>query len=107
MKSARGGLQMLGHVEAPELLVARQPLLHDGLAWIDSTTAGYAADVTALDIAGQLGHEEVVLVQDAAVGLRAVIAIHDTSLGPAVGGTRMRNYPSLDDAATDALRLAR
>ena len=54
-----------------------------------------------------MGHEEVILVQDAAAGLRAVIALHDTTLGPAVGGTRMRVYPTLDEAMVDALRLAR
>ena len=63
--------------------------------------------VRALELAVELGHEEVVFVHDRAAGLRAVIAIHDTTLGPAVGGTRMRLYPSLDDAAADALRLAR
>ena len=54
-----------------------------------------------------LGHREVRLYHDAATGLRAVVAIHDTTLGPAVGGTRMRAYPSLDAAVTDALRLSR
>lgn len=63
--------------------------------------------MTALELARQMGHEELILVQDAAAGLRAVIAIHDTALGPAVGGTRMRLYPTVDDAAVDALRLAR
>ena len=63
--------------------------------------------MTALDLARELGHEALHLFQDRASGLRAVIALHDTSLGPAVGGTRMRLYPSLDEAATDALRLAR
>jgi leucine dehydrogenase len=63
--------------------------------------------VTALDYADASGHEEVHLLRDPASGLRAVIAIHDTTLGPAVGGTRMRVYPSFDDAVLDALRLAR
>jgi len=63
--------------------------------------------VTALDLAQRLGHEAVHYVHDRASGLRAVIAIHDTTLGPAIGGTRMRLYPSLDEAAIDALRLAR
>jgi leucine dehydrogenase len=61
----------------------------------------------ALDLAQRLGHEAVHYVHDRASGLRAVIAIHDTTLGPAIGGTRMRLYPSLDEAAIDALRLAR
>jgi glutamate dehydrogenase/leucine dehydrogenase len=63
--------------------------------------------LSALELVAELGHEELVFVHDRASGLRAVIAIHDTTLGPAVGGTRMRLYPSLDDAAADALRLAR
>jgi leucine dehydrogenase len=63
--------------------------------------------MTALEMAREMGHEEVILVQDPAAGLRGVIAIHDTTLGPAVGGTRMRLYPTVDEAAVDALRLSR
>ena len=63
--------------------------------------------MTALDRAAEWGHEEVLVHRDPASGLRCVIAIHDTTLGPAAGGTRMRVYPSMDEAATDALRLAR
>jgi leucine dehydrogenase len=63
--------------------------------------------MTAIDLACELGHEELAFVHDAGAGLRAVIAIHDTCFGPAVGGTRMRVYPSLDEAAVDALRLSR
>lgn len=63
--------------------------------------------MTPLELAWELGHEEVLIIQDPLSGLRAVIAIHDTTLGPAAGGTRMRIYPSLDDAVVDALRLSR
>jgi len=63
--------------------------------------------MSALDLASELGHEEVVVVSDRESGLRAVVAIHDTTLGPAVGGTRMRPYPCFDDAVVDALRLSR
>jgi leucine dehydrogenase len=59
------------------------------------------------ELARQLGHEEIVILRLGRTGLRAVIAIHDTTLGPAVGGTRMRPYASFDDAITDALRLSR
>lgn len=59
-----------------------------------------------LDLARELGHERVLIVQEPAVGLRAVIAIHDTTLGRAIGGTRMRSYPGFDDAIEDALRLS-
>ncbi|HLJ59411.1 MAG TPA: Glu/Leu/Phe/Val dehydrogenase dimerization domain-containing protein [bacterium] len=52
-------------------------------------------------------YENVFLCQDRTVGLRAVIAIHDTTLGPATGGTRMWTYASEMHAIEDALRLAR
>ena len=63
--------------------------------------------MSALDRAVEWGHQEVLVHQDRDSGLRCVIAIHDTTLGVAAGGTRMRVYPSLEEAATDALRLAR
>ncbi len=52
------------------------------------------------------GHEELVFWRDRVSGLRAIIAIHDTTLGPALGGTRMYPYPSEAEAVKDALRLA-
>ncbi|MCH0542134.1 Glu/Leu/Phe/Val dehydrogenase [Streptomyces sp. MUM 203J] len=53
------------------------------------------------------GHEQVVLCQDRASGLKAVIAIHSTALGPALGGTRFYAYASEEDAVRDALNLSR
>ncbi|PIP95013.1 MAG: leucine dehydrogenase [Bdellovibrio sp. CG12_big_fil_rev_8_21_14_0_65_39_13] len=53
------------------------------------------------------GHEEVVFFSDASCNLKAIIAIHDTTLGPALGGTRMWNYKSMDDAIYDVLRLSK
>jgi leucine dehydrogenase len=53
------------------------------------------------------GHEQVVFGHDAASGLRAIIAIHNTHLGPALGGCRMWPYASEAEALTDVLRLAR
>src|SRR5689334_19512098 len=55
----------------------------------------------------QGGHEQVVLCQDRASGLKAVIALHSTALGPALGGTRFHAYGSDDEAVEDALNLAR
>lgn len=52
-------------------------------------------------------YKKVVLCQDASVGLKAVIAIHSTDLGPAAGGCRMWQYDTEEDAIMDALRLAR
>ncbi|AWE51138.1 Leu/Phe/Val dehydrogenase [Streptomyces nigra] len=55
----------------------------------------------------QGGHEQVVLCQDRASGLKAVIAIHSTALGPALGGTRFYPYATEEEAVADALNLAR
>ncbi len=55
----------------------------------------------------QGGHEQVVLCQDRASGLKAVIAIHSTALGPALGGTRFHAYASEEAAVLDALNLSR
>ncbi|WPC06533.1 Glu/Leu/Phe/Val dehydrogenase dimerization domain-containing protein [Pseudomonas benzenivorans] len=52
-------------------------------------------------------HEQVVYGHDQASGLKAIIAIHDTTLGPALGGCRMWSYASDDEALRDVLRLSR
>ncbi|MFS8514505.1 MAG: leucine dehydrogenase, partial [Planifilum fulgidum] len=52
-------------------------------------------------------YEQLLLCQDKNSGLKAIIAIHDTTLGPALGGVRMWNYDSEEEAIIDALRLAR
>ncbi len=54
-----------------------------------------------------LGHEQVVCCYDKSTGYKGIIAIHDTTLGPALGGTRFWNYVNDDEAITDALRLSR
>lgn len=52
-------------------------------------------------------HEQVIFMNDNRVGLRAIIAIHNTTLGPALGGCRMWTFASEGEALYDALRLAR
>ena len=52
-------------------------------------------------------HEQVVFANDSATGLRAIVAIHSTALGPALGGTRFYPYASTDDAIRDVLNLSR
>jgi leucine dehydrogenase len=54
-----------------------------------------------------MGHEEVVFFSDPSCNLKVIVAIHNTTLGPALGGTRMWNYKNIDDAVEDALRLSR
>ena len=53
------------------------------------------------------GYEQVVFCSDDQSGLRAIIAIHSTALGPALGGTRFFPYPTEDQALVDVLRLAK
>ncbi|MFQ5597930.1 MAG: Glu/Leu/Phe/Val dehydrogenase dimerization domain-containing protein [Nitrospiria bacterium] len=53
------------------------------------------------------GHEQVLICSDPASGLQAVIAIHNTTLGPALGGCRMWPYDDFDAALSDVLRLSR
>jgi leucine dehydrogenase len=59
------------------------------------------------EITDTFEHERLLLFSDPDTGLRGVVAIHSTALGPAMGGLRLRRYPDIDAAAGDALRLAR
>jgi len=60
-----------------------------------------SATVTSLMASG--GHEQVRLVADRDAGLRAIIAVHSTALGPSLGGVRFWRYASEQDALLDAL----
>ena len=55
----------------------------------------------------KMGHEQVLFCNDAKTGLKAIIAVHNTVLGPALGGTRMWMYDNEADALNDVLRLSR
>ena len=52
-------------------------------------------------------HEEIIYCNDEKLGLKAIIGIHSTTLGPSIGGTRMWNYKSEKEALNDVLRLSR
>ncbi|MEM7687580.1 MAG: Glu/Leu/Phe/Val dehydrogenase dimerization domain-containing protein [Pseudomonadota bacterium] len=52
-------------------------------------------------------HQRIVFRRDEDTGLEAIIALHDTTLGPAIGGCRIMPYPTRDDALRDVLRLSR
>jgi len=62
---------------------------------------------TVLGSMADMEHEQVVFCNDRASGLQAIIAIHNTVLGPALGGTRMWNYQNEMEALNDVLRLSR
>jgi len=63
--------------------------------------------LNVLDKMFNMDHEQVVFCNDKKTGLKAIIAIHNTNLGPALGGTRMWNYKSEIEALDDVLRLSR
>ncbi len=63
--------------------------------------------MSIFDLMDEHGHEELVFCYDHGTGLRAIIAVHDTTLGPALGGTRMWDYASEEAAVREALRLSR
>ncbi|MBL7995021.1 Glu/Leu/Phe/Val dehydrogenase [bacterium] len=63
--------------------------------------------MSTFDLMEEKEHEEVVFFSDKKSGLRAIVAIHNTMLGPALGGCRMYPYTSTELALTDVLRLSR
>jgi leucine dehydrogenase len=59
------------------------------------------------ELTDKMGHEQVVYCNDPETGLKAIIAIHDTTLGPALGGCRFWDYQTEEEALVDVLRLSR
>lgn len=59
------------------------------------------------DLISSMGHEQIVFFNDPSCNLKAIIAIHDTTLGPALGGCRMWPYKTEEDAVLDVLRLSK
>jgi leucine dehydrogenase len=55
----------------------------------------------------EYGYEQLCFFQDKNTGLKAIVCVHNTVLGPALGGTRVWNYANEEEAAEDVLRLAR
>jgi len=78
----------------------RQPAVETSLSLTDITAQ--AAALGAYD-----GHERIWLGSDEMRGLTAIVAVHSTALGPALGGTRIWPHESFEAALTDALRLSR
>ncbi|KZK93060.1 MULTISPECIES: Glu/Leu/Phe/Val dehydrogenase dimerization domain-containing protein [unclassified Pseudovibrio] len=63
--------------------------------------------MTPLDHPEFAGHEQIVFATDNETGLKAIIAVHNTNRGPGLGGCRMWNYASANEALTDVLRLSK
>lgn len=74
---------------------------------VKEKTQGSLADNPVLSQMGIYGHEQLVFCNDNEAGLRAIIGIHNTVLGPSLGGTRMWKYNNEMEALRDVLRLSR
>jgi leucine dehydrogenase len=74
---------------------------------VSSADAGLSLDERLFDLVAEHGHEQVSFASDHKSGYRGIIAIHNTILGPALGGTRFWNYGTDAEAFIDALRLSR
>ena len=92
----------------------KAPVKSSGLSSRAASTAPSRAAAPAATTGGDLfrllaehTHEQVSFYYDEACGYRGIIAIHDTRLGPALGGTRFWNYHDDREALVDALRLSR
>src|SRR4051794_35910694 len=72
---------------------------------VPAPAAGSVDPVDVFELGAE--HEQVVFCNDPATGLRAIVAIHSTALGPALGGTRFYPYASTADAVRDVLNLSR
>ena len=74
---------------------------------VSNTTQHSTNDLSILQAMAAHGHENVQFFHDEETGLKAIIAVHDTTLGPSLGGTRMWPYATEAEALHDVLRLSR
>lgn len=74
---------------------------------IDTSSASTTTQFDLFAKLGQFDHEQVMVCNDNSTGLKAIIAVHNTILGPGLGGTRMWHYNTEAEAMQDALRLSR
>lgn len=80
---------------------------YDSAVSADAMPAAATGVFDRSDLPSDSAHERVMFCQDRETGLRAIVAVHSTTLGPALGGTRFYPYASEQDALTDVLRLSR
>ena len=77
------------------------------ISYADKVAEAVDGRSEVFDLMSRHDHEQVVFTYDPSCGYRGIIAIHNTALGPALGGTRFWNYESDYDALIDVLRLSR
>ncbi len=81
-------------------------MLEETLSKANDALNKYNADPVILRM-DEMGHEQLLFCNDASTGLKAIIGVHNTVLGPALGGTRMWAYQNETEALIDVLRLSR
>ncbi len=74
---------------------------------MDVSTSEKVGKNLVFELQSSMGHEQVIFCHEPTTGLRAIIAIHNTMLGPGLGGLRMYPYRSEEEALVDVLRLSR
>ena len=74
---------------------------------VDTIDQTATSRLRVFETIAEMGHEQLVMCHDKASGYRGIIAIHDTTLGPALGGARFWSYGSDEEAIVDALRLSK
>jgi leucine dehydrogenase len=104
MKSKR---QPFNEEQERTMLRMKEPVIQAAAKDLKVRELSNKQDPQLFPVMGKYGHESVLFCSDNEAGLRAIIAIHSTLLGPALGGTRMWHYASEAEALQDALRLSR
>jgi valine dehydrogenase (NAD+) len=94
------------HPRPADRLFSQATRTHQNAKGVTTVTNVFPSPA-ALTSSADPGHEQVVFCQDRQSGLRAIIAIYSTALGPALGGTRFYPYPDEDAALSDVLNLSR
>ena len=93
-----------GHAELPRSRARTARPAH--VEFVTARSMPPVRSRTVTELMARRGHEQVVFVADADAGLRAVIAVHSTALGPSLGGVRFCHYENDNEALADALRLS-
>ena len=93
------------NIKTPKSNGAANSVSNGQPTYSETTSTGIKLEL--FDRLGERDHEQVVVCSDKASGLKALIGIHNTTLGPALGGARMWTYATDADALTDVLRLSR
>jgi leucine dehydrogenase len=99
--------QLFDEEQERTMLKMKEPVIQAAAKDLKVEELNSKQDPPIFPLIRKYGHESVLFCSDNEAGLRAIIAIHSTLLGPALGGTRMWHYASEAEALQDVLRLSR